>query len=91
MATIYWMPSSLSAASIIAPTFREAPNIRPLVERVFAATAGAGREAELILIDDNSQDETEAIVESLRAEHPVRPRCPSDRKSTSINSIPSMG
>ncbi len=54
------------------PTFREAPNIRPLVERVFAATARAGREAELILVDDDSRDGTEAIVESLRSHHPVR-------------------
>jgi dolichol-phosphate mannosyltransferase len=66
------MSSSLSAASIIVPTFREAPNISPLVERVFAATIEAKREAELIFVDDDSQDETEAIVESLRATHPVR-------------------
>ncbi len=66
------MPFSPSAVSIIVPTFREAANIKPLVERIFAATARAGSEAELILVDDNSQDGTEAIVEKLRAEYPVR-------------------
>lgn len=69
---IYFMPSSSSAVSIVVPTFREAPNIKPLVERVFAATKQAGREAELIIVDDDSQDGTEAIVESLRTEYPVR-------------------
>ncbi len=66
------MPSSLSAVSIIVPTFREAPNIGPLVERVFAALAQTDRQAELILVDDNSKDGSEAIVESLRAQYPVR-------------------
>ena len=71
-AIISFVPSFISAASIIVPTFREAPNIRPLAERVFAAVARAAREAELILVDDDSQDGTEAIVESLCAHHPVR-------------------
>ncbi len=66
------MPSSLSAVSIIVPTFREASNIEPLVERVFASLAQAKREAELILVDDDSQDGTEAIVESLGGRYPVR-------------------
>lgn len=66
------MPSPLSAVSIIVPTFREAANIKPLVERVFAATRGAGIEAELILVDDDSQDGTEAVVGSLRSQYLVR-------------------
>jgi dolichol-phosphate mannosyltransferase len=66
------MPSSASGVSIIVPAFREAPNIKPLVERVFTALAGADRQAELIIVDDDSQDGTEAVVESLRAEYPVR-------------------
>ena len=71
-AIISLMPSSLSAVSIIVPTFREAPNVEPLVERVFAALAETKREAELIIVDDNSQDGTEAIVESLSERYPVR-------------------
>ena len=66
------MPSSLSAVSIIVPTFREAPNIRPLVERVFAAMNQMDRGAELILVDDNSKDGSEAIAEALSERYPVR-------------------
>ena len=66
------MSPSVLAASIIVPTFREAPNIEPLVQRVFAAVSQAGIEAELIIVDDDSQDGTEGIVEALGAHHPVR-------------------
>lgn len=66
------MASSSTAASIIVPTYGEAPNIEPLVARVFAATAQAGIEAELIIVDDDSQDGTEQIVERLRERYPVR-------------------
>lgn len=67
------MPSdSSSAVSVIVPAFHEAPNIEPLVTRLFAATRAAGLEAELIIVDDNSQDGTEEIIERLRRDHPVR-------------------
>ncbi len=62
----------LTSASIIVPTYREAPNIEPLVTRVFAATTQAGIEVELIIVDDDSQDGTEQIVERLRERYPVR-------------------
>ncbi len=62
----------LTYASIIVPTYHEAPNIEPLVTRLFAATAQAGIEVELIIVDDNSQDGTEEIVERLRKQYPVR-------------------
>lgn len=66
------MSSLLSAVSIIVPTFREAPNLKPLVERTFAALAESGRTLELIIVDDNSQDGTDAVVEELQARFPVR-------------------
>lgn len=66
------MPPPSKAVSIVVPTYREAPNIKPVVERVFAATKPAGWDVELILVDDDSQDGTEAVVESLRATYPVR-------------------
>ncbi len=66
------MASPQLSASIIVPTYREAPNIEPLVTRVFAATAQAGLDAELIIVDDNSQDGTEEIVERLAKQYPVR-------------------
>lgn len=66
------MASTSSATSIIVPTFREAPNIRPLTQRVFSALEGAGREGELIIVDDNSQDGIEGEVEALADRYPVR-------------------
>jgi len=61
-----------SAASIVVPAFREAPNIEPLVARAFAATRSAGIEAELIIVDDNSIDGTDAVVERLKSQYPLR-------------------
>ena len=66
------MPASPTAASIVVPTFHEASNIKPLVERVFSALRQADRESELIIVDDDSQDGTEAIVESLRDRYPLK-------------------
>ena len=65
------MPPTLSAVSIIVPTFREAPNITPLVERTFATTTAAGIDAEMIIVDDDSSDGTEAVVEKLASRFPV--------------------
>lgn len=67
-----WGMSALPPVSIIVPTYREAPNLEPLVTRVFAATSAVGVEAELILVDDDSGDGTESVVEQLRADFPVR-------------------
>ena len=66
------MSTSVAAASIIVPAYREAPNLRPLVERVFAAVREAGIDAELIVVDDNSQDGTVEAIEALEGDYPVR-------------------
>ncbi len=58
--------------SVVVPAYREADNLRPLTERVFAATRQAGLEAELIVVDDDSRDGSVEVVESLAADHPVR-------------------
>ncbi len=58
--------------SIVVPTFREAPNIEPLLRRIFAALGPAAASSELIIVDDDSRDGTEQIVEGLRAAFPVR-------------------
>ena len=50
------------------PTYRESSNLRALTSRVFAATRKAGIQAELIIVDDNSQDGTENVVAALAAE-----------------------
>ncbi len=69
---ILYMPSRVPAASIVVPTYREAANIQPLVERVFAAARGADIDAEMIIVDDDSRDGTAEIVERLQSEYPVR-------------------
>jgi dolichol-phosphate mannosyltransferase len=66
------MSANRSAASVIVPTYQEAANIRALGERTFAALRAAGIEAELIIVDDDSRDGTEEIVQSLATAYPVR-------------------
>lgn len=57
--------------SVIVPAFCEAPNIRPLCERVLAACARAGINAEMVIVDDNSQDGTQEAVAELAGQLPV--------------------
>ena len=65
-------PSRPQAASIVVPTFREAANIPRLAERIHAALSETGITWELLLIDDNSQDGSEAVVAELSHRLPVR-------------------
>ncbi|MCH7701634.1 MAG: polyprenol monophosphomannose synthase [Planctomycetes bacterium] len=65
------MKEALSV-SVVVPTYREAPNIQPLTERLFAALEAAGLQGELIVVDDNSQDGSAEKVEELSKRYPVR-------------------
>ena len=65
-------PSRPQEVSIVVPTFREAANIRPLAERINAALSDSGIVWELLLIDDNSEDGSEAVVAELARRLPVR-------------------
>jgi dolichol-phosphate mannosyltransferase len=47
------------AVSIVVPTYNEAPNVAELVRRVTAATAGM--RAEIVFVDDSSDDTPEVI------------------------------
>ena len=58
--------------SIIVPTFREVDNIALLTQQVFSVTSAADIAAELILVDDNSQDGSAALVDSLKSDFPVQ-------------------
>lgn len=66
------MSEPVAALSIIVPAFREAPNLDPLVRRVFAELGAAGLAGEMIIVDDDSNDGTEALAARLAAEFPVR-------------------
>ena len=60
------------AVSIVAPTLREAANLRPFAERVAGALAGSGFAWELLLVDDDSGDGSAAIAAELGRRLPVR-------------------
>ena len=56
--------------SVVVPAYDEALNIRPLTERLFAATRAADLETELIIADDESKgsEATRKVIEALAAE-----------------------
>jgi len=58
--------------SVVIPTYREAPNLQEIVERLHAALSGAGIDGEVLIVDDDSKDGTEEICRQLAAVHPVR-------------------
>src|SRR6185503_19751604 len=51
--------------SVIAPCFNEAYNVEEFTRRVLATFDRGGLEAELILVDDGSVDDTRAQIERL--------------------------
>ena len=65
-------PTPSQSVSIIVPTFREAANIPRLAERIHAALSDSGIAWELLLVDDNSEDGSEAVVAELAHRLPVR-------------------
>jgi len=56
--------------TLIIPTYNEKDNITPLIERIHLALSGYSYE--IVLVDDNSQDGTMEIAESLASKYPVR-------------------
>ena len=58
--------------SIVVPTYREAGNIPALVSRIDGSLSSAGIEWELILVDDNSDDGSDVVVDRLARGLPVR-------------------
>ena len=63
---------SSSGVSIVVPTYREAANLPALAGRVASVMAATGAPWELVLVDDDSADGTEAIVAELAGSLPVR-------------------
>jgi len=56
--------------SLIIPTLNEAANLTPLAERIDAAMRG--RRYEVLIIDDNSRDNTSAVCQQLSRRFPLR-------------------
>jgi dolichol-phosphate mannosyltransferase len=56
--------------SIVVPAYKEGANLKPLTERVFAAL-GKKADAEMIIVDDNSNDGSVEIVKELSRKYPV--------------------
>ncbi len=57
---------------VLVPTYHEVDNLAELARRVFSAVSKAGIEAELFIIDDDSQDGTERVCKQLAREYPIR-------------------
>lgn len=60
------------SASIVIPTFREVANLETLIHRIMAAVRPTGWEVEIVIVDDNSADGTEELIDRLRDRYPVR-------------------
>lgn len=58
--------------SVVIPTYREAENLPVLIPQVARALERSGMSAEILVVDDNSPDETVAVCEQLSQEYPVR-------------------
>lgn len=59
--------------SIIVPAYKEKANLKPLVERLCAAMGDKMTQAaEIIVVDDNSKDGSQEVVEELGKTWPVR-------------------
>ena len=58
----------LPAVSVVVPVRNEAGNVAPLVAEIAAALAG--RNFEVIYVNDGSTDATEAELKALQAQHP---------------------
>jgi dolichol-phosphate mannosyltransferase len=56
--------------SIIVPTYNEAENIKPLIERIGETLRQ--NDYEVLVVDDNSPDGTAGMAESLSKAYPVR-------------------
>jgi len=58
--------------SVIVPTYCEAQNLHILVPLIDNAVTQAGLSAEIIIVDDNSPDETRSVCNVLSLTYPVR-------------------
>ncbi len=76
--------------SVIVPTYCEALNLPVLVPRISKALEEANISGEIIIVDDDSPDDTESICNDLAAEHPVRVMIRKDERGLSSSVIDGM-
>ncbi len=62
----------MPSLSVIIPTYCEAENLPELISRIDAAVREAGIETEILVVDDNSPDETPAVCAELAEQFPLR-------------------
>jgi dolichyl-phosphate beta-glucosyltransferase len=58
------------AYSIIIPAYNESSRIRPTLDEILRYTAEKGWDAEILVVDDGSRDDTSAIISEYAARHP---------------------
>ncbi len=58
--------------SIIVPTYCEAENLPSLTQRIFVALRDQAYDFEMIVVDDNSPDNTQEVCRQLATEYPLR-------------------
>src|SRR5205814_9604882 len=58
--------------SIIVPAINEGPNLRELLERIDAAIRPTHPNYEVLIVDDNSRDETPAVAAELATTYPLK-------------------
>ena len=56
--------------SLVVPAYNEQENIKPLVEQFAAVIKSAGKDWEVILINDGSNDRTESIARGYSKSYP---------------------
>jgi dolichol-phosphate mannosyltransferase len=64
--------STTPQISLVIPALNEAPNLPPLMEQIDAALAGRPGGYEVLVIDDNSRDNTKEIAAELSTRYPMR-------------------
>lgn len=58
--------------AVIVPTYCEAENLPILIPRIHSVLKEAGLKGQIIVVDDNSPDQTQEICRELAEQHPLR-------------------
>jgi glycosyltransferase involved in cell wall biosynthesis len=60
----------LTCISVVIPVFNECESLRPLADELLPVLRSLGRDAEVVFVDDGSQDGSFAVLEELAAAEP---------------------